>query len=744
MNKASVPYQKRKNQPEIRAWNGLNRTQGAGDGELVSCINMTTEAYPALQVRAGRTEVGRWYNATDVYETDGHLVVVAGSRLYYDGRMLREVIPGKKQFAELNRKLVIWPDKIYINLNTAEAKGMGASVSGKVKLLDGIMTVNTAGSTGSFTQEEAYGEDYRIKSNDAAIINAYMLLFENLRYADGWVYDRSSVGIPTLFGEVGDSADFTEEELQNSYYFIAQNGAPFVTEDPYNAAWPQSGTMYGRITKMTITKKEAVTDEETGEVLYDKYSARYDYVIMNAAEAGLTEFLNPGEAVAVHGSSMEYNNKEAAVIANVTREQIAMTDGFVDAASYFNVTETLAEGVYSLGGVKFKTERKIQASEQLFTVTDAGNSSLKTGCVYAYDIQSGALEQLPATEEEATTLAATAYTGTEEEILTIERTVPDLQYICERDNRLYGVSNAEVDRVFNTETGKWETVTSRVLHASALGEPTRWNVFEGASTDSYAVAVAGDGDFTAICNYSGHVIAFKEDKMFKLTGDYPAEFYLRSYSVDGVKEGCHKSLSIINEVLYYLSPYGVMAYNGGTPSLISYNLGLQSYQDAVAGRDKTNYFISMRDTEGYKIYCYDTVRGLWTIERAQQATGIERVGDLAYACIGGKIWKLSDPVSRETVTWEAELPETDEGTFDKKRYKTLRLIADVDGTMWVYTRKDDDAEWSLAGTIETPGKKIHSMNLDTMRCDRLQVRLEGEGKATIWALERTFTLEGER
>lgn len=756
MNKASVPYQKHKTQPEIRAWNGLNRTQGAGDGEVIDCRNISTEAYPAMQVRAGRTEVGRWKNATDVYETDGHVIVVEGSSLYYDNRMIKEVIPGQKQFAELNRKLVIWPDKIYINLNTGTAHGMTASVSGRVAQQDGVLTPDTQSYTGSFSLEAAYGYDNRIRSADREFIGAYMMLFDNLRYVDGWVYDNYEIGIPTLYAEEGESLDFTAEEFAGKYYFIAKGGEPYIVEDIYNAAWPTNGTMYGRITKMTVTKVEREyvevpadpNDPENTETVqqlqYEHYSATYEYEIMNAAEIGLTNFLDAGEAVSVSGSKLEYNNKEAVVIESVSNEQITLGAGFVNTAIYINVNETLQAQAYSLGGVKFKPERKILASEQLFTVTGVGTSGLETGCVYAYDIQTGTLEKLPGTEEDGTALSQSAYTGTEEEVLTIERSIPDMDFICERDNRLYGVSNAETERVFNTETGKWETVTSRVLHASALGEPTRWNVFEGTNLDSYAVAVAGEGDFTALVNYSGALIAFKETGVYKLTGSYPAEFYLRSYSMDGVKEGCHKSLSIINEVLYYLSPYGVMAYTGGTPSLVSYNLGLQSYQDAVAGRDKTNYYISMRDAEGYKIYCYDTVRGIWTIEEAQQATGIERVGDLAYACIGGKVWKLSDPASRNKAKWEAVLPETDEGTFDRKRYKTLRLIANVEGTMQVYIRKNDEADWSLAGSIDQAGKRIHSIHLDTIPCERMQIRLQGEGMATIWALERTFTLEGER
>ena len=328
--------------------------------------------------------------------------------------------------------------------------------------------------------------------------------------------------------------------------------------------------------------------------------------------------------------------------------------------------------------------------------------------------------------------------------LVIKRTVPKMEYICEHNNRLYGVSNSEEEKIFNTQTGQYETVTSRVLHASALGQPTRWNVYEGAATDSYAVAVAGEGNFTGIVSYSGNVIAFKEDRMYKLSGDYPAEFYLRSYTVDGVKDGCHKSLAIINEVLYYLSPYGVMSYAGGVPSLISYNLDLLKFSDAVAGRDRTRYYISMQDPKnGYMLYSYDTVRGIWVIESAEEATGIERVGDNAYACIDGKIFKLADEAGQEVVQWEAVLPETDEGTFDSKRYEHLALIADVNGTLTIQCRTDG-GEWQTIGTITEAGKKNHRVPMDTIRCQRLQIRLSGEGKATIWAMERRFTVGSER
>lgn len=747
MNKASVPYSKRKSQPEIRAWNGLNRTQSAGDGEVVDCRNLSTSEYPALQVRDGRTRVGEWEAATDVYETDGHMVVIDDNKLYYDGTFLSNVDNRKKQFVEINRKLVVWPDRIYINLNTGEVGNLEASVSGSVSIREGgVLTVSSASGNGKKEYKNVGGWYYERNEENNYLVpqeyrNTFFRYYTNLSYANGWVYDKAYTG-----------------SMPEGAYFIGS--APQTSWNEYEQNWSMEGTTYGKVTKVTTIEHEYggidpnVTDYEDG----GSYDVIVEYELYNAGGMDLISIFEEGDTVNLQGAKLSYNNRENAVIEDVGKNTLTIGGGFVEAAKYYDVTEAKTAGVYRLvtgyvsysdsySGIVFRTERALRAGEQLFAVTDAGDTGLSTNVVYAYDPQTKTLEQFEtdsSTSYEDLMAKDNSYTASSAQQMSIERKVPDMQYICERDNRLYGVSNAEEEKIFNTMTGQYETVTSRVLHASALGQPTRWNVYEGASTDSYAVAVAGEGDFTAICNYSGSVLAFKEDRMYKLTGDYPAEFYLRSYSVDGVKEGCHKSLAIINEVLYYLSPYGVMSFTGGVPSLVSYNLGLQSYEDAVAGRDNTDYYISMKDKDGYKIHCYDTVRDMWSMERAEQATGIERVGERAYACIDGKVWKLSDPASQETVSWEATLPETDEGTFDKKRYKTLRLIANVEGVLRVYTRQNDHEEWSIAGTIDVPGKKIHTMNLDTIRCDRLQIKLEGEGKATVWALERTFTIEGEK
>ena len=64
--------------------------------------------------------------------------------------------------------------------------------------------------------------------------------------------------------------------------------------------------------------------------------------------------------------------------------------------------------------------------------------------------------------------------------LTLAREIPDLDFLCVNENRCWGC--------------KGDTI-----YASKLGDPTNWNVFDGISTDSYAVDAGSEGEFTACC-----------------------------------------------------------------------------------------------------------------------------------------------------------------------------------------------------------------------------------------------------
>ena len=87
------------------------------------------------------------------------------------------------------------------------------------------------------------------------------------------------------------------------------------------------------------------------------------------------------------------------------------------------------------------------------------------------------------------------------EVVELERRVPDMDYLTECDNRVWGCSNKE-----------------NVIYACKLGDPTNWFSYRGIATDSYAVTVGSDGAFTGAATCMGYALFFKENTLHKLYG----------------------------------------------------------------------------------------------------------------------------------------------------------------------------------------------------------------------------------
>ena len=107
-----LPYTMNKVQRQITEFLGLNLSENTKEGELSDAYGLSTEKYPSLTQRAGRTALDGYTEPTDIFEWDGKLVVVDDGLLYYDGTPIDNVAPGKKQFAVLNSKIVVLPDKL--------------------------------------------------------------------------------------------------------------------------------------------------------------------------------------------------------------------------------------------------------------------------------------------------------------------------------------------------------------------------------------------------------------------------------------------------------------------------------------------------------------------------------------------------------------------------------------------------------------------------------------------------------
>ena len=738
----------------INAWKGLNRSDGAGDGSFAAVSNLATDDYPSARTRGGRSVVPGFedMNVTEVFNADGHTVVVADGMLYYDGTEMINVGDEKKQFAQVNTRLVIWPDKLQIDLNTGDITRLDAEVSGIAYIdPDGktlSVTVSGAVEIGTLSITHEYGVP------DRGVWHCY----EGLTWTEGIGFSWTSRS--TGIAHVG--AQFIA--IESGGHWMPRKARNLIDyDDP-------TGSHYG-----------VVTDVKQWSYAYGIYTVtEISYKIYDAAggETTLTEQFTAGDPVSTDGFAILYNNKENLILDDVNNLNLTFPEGSLVPYGYyltldaalnpgtykvrFQISEEEGNEWYDLG--KITTKRVIRAGEQIYRTGGAivENEAEDPTCDYYIDRTGGEWyvydpvtkarepliwtwdgDALPTPLEMEMTLPGAANEG-----ITIRREVPDMQYVCEHDNRLWGVSNEETDEVYNERTGERETVRSRVIFASALGEPSRFYEYKGLATDSYAVAVAGVGDFTALCKYQGALLAWKEDRMYRLTGSFPAEYYLRSYNIDGVASGSAHSIQVINQALYYLAPAGVMSYYGTAPTYIGEQLGMNRLREGVAGRDRTHYYLSAAESDGRHLYAYDVAHGLWTEETPGGAVSMDRFGDRCHAVIDGEICVLDAADSAETVSWSAELFRWDEGTFAHKRYLHVTVEADVpEGATLALKWKDErDLTWQTAQLQREPeiAERVYRWVLDTKRAARMHVRLQGTGAVKVYALEREFEIESER
>ena len=186
----------------------------------------------------------------------------------------------------------------------------------------------------------------------------------------------------------------------------------------------------------------------------------------------------------------------------------------------------------------------------------------------------------------------------EDKELTVERKVPDMAFITECNNRLWGCS----------EDG-------HEIYCCKLGDVKNWNCFAGISTDSWAATIGSDGKFTGAITYLGYPMFFKEDSLIKIAVSSTGGHQIKETKCRGVQKGSENSLAILNETLYYKASTCVCAYNGSLPVSISDDLGEVRYYSAVGGTIGDRYYVSMKDnTNSYHLFVYDSKTGLWCKE----------------------------------------------------------------------------------------------------------------------------------
>lgn len=326
--------------------------------------------------------------------------------------------------------------------------------------------------------------------------------------------------------------------------------------------------------------------------------------------------------------------------------------------------------------------------------------------------------------------------ATQEAPITVERRMPNMDFVIENENRLWGCRYGE--------SIGGEMVNE--IYVSKLGDFKNWNCFMGISTDSYVASVGTDGPFTGAIAHLGYPLFFKENCIHKVYGNYPANYQIQTTTCRGVQKGCERSLATVNEVLYYKARSGVCAYDGSLPSEISAALGEMSYSKAVAGSLGNKYYISMIDTEGaWHLFVCDTLKGMWYREDDTEAAEFCNCrGELYYIDrADNQIKAVKGAGIRETrpIRWSATTGVMGTGSPDKKYISRIdvRMKLDIGSRVSFYAEYDSSGEYEHLFTTP-PGKNLRSfaVPIRPLRCDHMRLRIVGEGDAKIYSICKTI------
>lgn len=320
--------------------------------------------------------------------------------------------------------------------------------------------------------------------------------------------------------------------------------------------------------------------------------------------------------------------------------------------------------------------------------------------------------------------------------VTVKRAVPDMDYVCEAQNRIWGCKYGMADGKAVNE-----------LYCCKLGDFRNWRVYAGISTDAWAASVGSDGAWTGCANYLGYPTFFKENVIHRIAISAVGAHQVTETVGRGVQNGSFRSLCVVNEVLFYKSRAGVCAYDGSFPTAMGEAFGEVRYGSAVGGSFGGKYYLSMKDGAGtWHLFCYDAARGMWHREDNTHAMCFAAMDDDLYyidadtkklMCVMG-----TQGTPEDAPDWMAESGVVGYEYPDKKylsRYN-IRLQIEDGGELRMYCMYDSNGKWEHAGTVRRKGTGTFTVPVIPRRCDHMKLRLEGKGVVRVFSIAKILEL----
>lgn len=480
-------------------------------------------------------------------------------------------------------------------------------------------------------------------------------------------------------------------------------------------------------------------NQQEGELSESKNlsSSRFPIMSQRSGRTKVLEHTSPtaifdfkGKLCVVDGTSFLYDDVAKGTVTAGKKQFAVIGQGiiiFPDKKYYDTSTDTFGEleRTYSAGaGTLTFTDNTITSTGATFSFR-AGDAVTITGC--STHPENNKTPIIRSVAGKVLTFNSNTFTaGVEAGAVTIMRKVPDLEGICESNNRIWGYAG-------NT------------IYGSALGDPFNFFVYDGLTTDSYSVAVGTDGNFTGVAAYSSHIAFFKEDYIHKLFGTKPANYQIQTSQVAGVQDGCAGSIVMLNEMLLYKGRNGVYAYTGGIPELISSAFGRRRYSEALAETDGERYYISMKSGDEWGLWVYDVLRNIWLKEDNTHVDAFCNLAGSVYFINNSddSVYKI-DEGSAEVFEWSATFCPFNEVMTERKGYSKLSMRLDLDAGAWCQVEVNADYKgWELAYITHDETARTIYIPIIPTRCDNFQVKVSGEGRCALKALVRDFQYGSE-
>ena len=743
-----LPKQIKKTEKQLLSFGGLDLTEGAAEGYLSDSSGISVGELPALTVCGGREKLTEYRAPADMYAVGGRLAVVDGGRLFCDGRDLGRISEGKKQFAAVGGKLCIYPDKIAVDVHSGEVTRLEKSLTADTnhnptEITSRSITVTPVceklqtDTTQQFNRTDvtrpfAYACIYTYGTDQSLLESCFsrgawqgldkIETLKDVCYNNtGRHLSEGDIVIPQVL------EDGTISLVAQTYRMMQEQGE-WVIDPVY---YPDRG-LYNRQGIYCVIKS-VNTDLDRGadtEVSYDVYKT-------DGADLLMQGVFEVGDAITVKGTPFGIKDVCDVPVREIdTRtNSLIFDEGAVRECEYYCILPSSAAAntpLTLIAGGRYVT---LTPPEPLYEGTLLYMGGVYTGdtgatrsiTVYRWDESKG--ENAAAFDADVTgsyiegavqTIAYPKSFGP----LTVCRPLPDLDYICESDNRLWGLNRRE-NRVY----------------ASHRGRPDSF--YPDGKDGGWSKTFGSEGEFTAICAFGGGVCCFKEGLLHKILGTAPGSYYVSDYTLPGVKQGCERSVQTMSDTLCYRGVHGVYAYSGAAPKLISRELGDNLPDCAVSGTDGRTYYLSGLVRGRPVRYAYDTFNKVWIKEANEQTSAITCVGGVTYMLTGDGLYK-TDALDKSQSSFAAEFVPFCEDTLRKKCY--TRLTFDIEmalgSTLRVYTRADG-GEYRLTYTHTPDCRCSLHVPIRVQRCSRFGIRLEGKGDVRIKGLMREFALLSE-